>query len=78
MTIDGFGFVMDLLTTYIHDSELQAITAPPPISTIHKPFPACYVFTSHSLATVPNGGDLQLHELRYYLHSYPYRTQLTV
>jgi hypothetical protein len=27
---------MDLLTTYAHDSELQAITAPPLISTIHK------------------------------------------
>jgi hypothetical protein len=27
---------MDLLTTYTHDSELQAITAPPLISTIHK------------------------------------------
>jgi hypothetical protein len=27
---------MDLLTTYTYDSELQAITAPPLISTIHK------------------------------------------
>jgi hypothetical protein len=27
---------MDLLTTYTHDLELQAITAPPLISTIHQ------------------------------------------
>jgi hypothetical protein len=27
---------MNLLTTYTHDSELQAIAAPPLISTIHK------------------------------------------
>jgi hypothetical protein len=32
----GFGFVSDLLTTYTHNSELEAITAPPLISTIHK------------------------------------------
>jgi hypothetical protein len=54
---------MDLLATYTHDSELQAITAPPLISTIHKspqhPLslfqPA--VFTSRSLATASNSGD---------------------
>jgi hypothetical protein len=28
---------MDLLTSYTYESELQAITAPPLISTIHKP-----------------------------------------
>jgi hypothetical protein len=27
---------MDLLTTYTHDPELQAITAPPLMSTVHK------------------------------------------
>jgi hypothetical protein len=55
---------MNLLTTYTHDSELQTITAPPLISTIHKspqhPLslfqPA--VFTSRSLATASNSGDL--------------------
>jgi hypothetical protein len=31
----GLGWILDLLTTYIHDTELQAITAPPLI-TIHK------------------------------------------
>jgi hypothetical protein len=52
-----------LTTTYTHDSELQAITDPPRISTIHKSkhllsiFPACCVFTSHSLATASNSGD---------------------
>jgi hypothetical protein len=30
------NWILDLLTTYTHDSELQAITAPPLISTIHK------------------------------------------
>jgi hypothetical protein len=54
---------MELLTTYTHDSELQVITAPPLISTIHRsphqPLglfqPA--VFTSRSLATASNSGD---------------------
>jgi hypothetical protein len=32
----GFGLVNDLLPTYTHDLELQAIKAPPLISTIHK------------------------------------------
>jgi hypothetical protein len=36
-TIDGvFDWILDLLTTYTHDSELQTITEPSPISTIHK------------------------------------------
>jgi hypothetical protein len=30
------GFGLDLLATYTHDWELEAITAPPLISTIHK------------------------------------------
>jgi hypothetical protein len=33
VAIDG---VLDLLTTYIHDSELQAITAPSLVSTFYK------------------------------------------
>jgi hypothetical protein len=55
---------MDLLTTYTQNSELKAITAPPLISTVHKspqhptkPFPACCVFTSHSLTTASNSGN---------------------
>jgi hypothetical protein len=54
---------MDLLTIYTHYSEVQIITAPPLISTIHKspqhPLslfkPA--VFTSRSLVTASNSGD---------------------
>jgi hypothetical protein len=53
---------MDLLTTYTPDSLVQAITALPPISTIHKssqhplsPLPAC-VYTIRSLATASNSG----------------------
>jgi hypothetical protein len=55
---------MDLLTTYTHPSELQVIIALFLISTIFqittapaKPFPACYVFTSRSLATASNCAD---------------------
>jgi hypothetical protein len=55
---------MDLSTTYTHDSELQAITAPPLLSTIYKSpqhllslFPGCCVFISRSLATASNNGD---------------------
>jgi hypothetical protein len=55
---------MNLLTTYRHDSELQAITAPPLNSTIHKSpqhplrfFPACCVFASRSLTTASNSGE---------------------
>jgi hypothetical protein len=54
---------MDLLTTYTHNSELQAITAPPLISTIHKtpqhpaePF-SRLLFTNRCLATNYNSGD---------------------
>jgi hypothetical protein len=54
---------LDLLTTYTQDSKLQAITAPPLISTIHKSqhlltlFTDCCVFISHSLAMADNSGD---------------------
>jgi hypothetical protein len=57
-------WILDLLTTYIHHSELQVITAPLLIYTIHRSplhplshFPACCVFSSRSLATVSNSGD---------------------
>jgi hypothetical protein len=60
----GVDWILDLLTTYIYDSELQAVTAPPLISTIHKspqhplsPFPDCCVLTSRSLETASNIGD---------------------
>jgi hypothetical protein len=48
------------------NSGLQSITTPPPISTIHKSpqhklrFPACSVYTSRSLITTSDSGDLQL------------------
>jgi hypothetical protein len=49
--------ILDLLTTYTHDSELQAITAPQLIIRApSKPVPACGVFTSRSLVTVSNSG----------------------
>jgi hypothetical protein len=54
---------MNLLTTYTHDSDVQTITAPPLISTIHK-LPQTQlsvfqpaVFISHSLATASASGD---------------------
>jgi hypothetical protein len=59
----GFGLVKGLLTIYTHDSELQAITAPPLIATIHKSpqHPISHfqpaVFTSRSLATAYNSRD---------------------
>jgi hypothetical protein len=54
---------MDLLTTYTHDSEVQAITAPPPTSTVRKspqhPLSIFQrdVFTSRSLVTASNSED---------------------
>jgi hypothetical protein len=65
MTVDGaLDWILDLLIIYTHDSELQAITAPPLISTIHKSpqqplnlFRPARVFTSRFLATASNGGD---------------------
>jgi hypothetical protein len=60
----GLDWWMDLLTTYTYDSELQAITAPPLISTIHKSsqhplshFLACCVLISRSLAAAATSGD---------------------
>jgi hypothetical protein len=58
----GFDCWMDVLTTYTHDSELQALTVPPLFSTIHKSpqhplslSPACCAI-SRSLVTASNGG----------------------
>jgi hypothetical protein len=37
VNIDGpSDWILDLLTTYTHDSQIQVITSPPLISTIHK------------------------------------------
>jgi hypothetical protein len=53
----GLDWWLDLLTTYTHDSELQAITTPPLITTAHaKPFPACFIFFGPSLTTASNSG----------------------
>jgi hypothetical protein len=64
-TDGGFDWCLYLFTTWTpQDSELQVITAPPLLSTIHKSpqhplrnVPACCVFVSHSLATASNSGD---------------------
>jgi hypothetical protein len=54
---------MDLLTTYTHHWELQAITTISFFSTLRitkapaKTFPACCVFTSRFLVTASNNGD---------------------
>jgi hypothetical protein len=60
----GLDCCIDLLTTYTHGSELQAVTAPPLISAVHRSpqhllrlSPACCVFISRSLATASNSGD---------------------
>jgi hypothetical protein len=56
-------WILDLLTTYTHHSELQVITAlllisMSQITTAHaKSFPACCVFTDYSLAVALNSGD---------------------
>jgi hypothetical protein len=52
----GLGLRLDLLTIYTHELELQAITTPPLLSTIHKspqhPLSIFQpVFTNRSLAT---------------------------
>jgi hypothetical protein len=49
---------MDLLTTYTHDLELQALTTLSLNSAAHdKPFSAGCVFTSRSLVTASNSED---------------------
>jgi hypothetical protein len=60
----GLDWWIDLLTTYTHHSELQAVTTPPLISTIHKSpqhplslFPASCVITSRFLATASDSED---------------------
>jgi hypothetical protein len=60
----GMDWILDLLTTWTHHSELQLITAPSLISTLSKSqqnplslFPACYIFNSRPLTTATNSGD---------------------
>jgi hypothetical protein len=60
----GVDWWMALLTTYVHRSELQVITAPLLISTLYKSpqqqlshFPACSVFNSRSPAMHSSNGD---------------------
>jgi hypothetical protein len=58
----GTDWILDLLITYTHNSELQVITASLLISTLYKSLhakfsPACNVFNSPSLATASNSGD---------------------
>jgi hypothetical protein len=53
---------MDLLITYAHDSELQAIITLSLITTLYKSLhakssPVCSVFTSRYLVTNLNNGD---------------------
>jgi hypothetical protein len=47
----GLDWRMNLLTTYTHDSELQAITAPPLISTIHKSPQHPFTFSQLSVSS---------------------------
>jgi hypothetical protein len=80
----GKNWLMDLLTTYTHDSELQAITAPSLISTLYKspqhtlslfqPAVSSLAVPWQRILTVE---ILQLHALRSSLHSLPRRTQLS-
>jgi hypothetical protein len=53
---------MDLLINCIHHSELQVVTTPVLISTIHRSLqyllsPACCLFNSRSLVTASNSSD---------------------
>jgi hypothetical protein len=74
VTIDGgLDWILYLLTTLQHHSEVHVITAPSLISTIYRslqrtPFPACCVFTSRSLATTSNSGDSSASALKFSLN----------
>jgi hypothetical protein len=86
VTVDGAWIGEWIYWPLTHASEVQVLTAPPLISTVHKlsqhplsPFPACFVFTRRSLTAASDMEILQLHALRSSLHSLPCRTatQLT-
>jgi hypothetical protein len=84
VTLDGvLNWILDLLITYIHDSELKAITA---TANLHKPFSACCGFTSRPLLTASNSGDSSASVLKpslngcslptaSFLRILPYRTE---
>jgi hypothetical protein len=80
---EALDWRINLLTTYTHNSELQATTAPPLISTIHKsPQHSLRLFQpAVSLPAVPwqrflTMEILQLHALKSFLHRLPYETDL--
>jgi hypothetical protein len=83
LTINGVWIGDSIYWRLIHDSELQVITAPPLISTIHKspeqplslfqPAVSSPAVLWQLLLTVE---IFQLHALRSSLHSLPCRTQL--
>jgi hypothetical protein len=79
----GLDWWTDLSTTYTHHSELKAITAPPLISTIHEPPQRPLSFFQLAVCSPAVSWQrrltvviLQLHALRFYLHSLPCTTQL--
>jgi hypothetical protein len=74
---------MDLLTVYKHHSELEAITTPPLISTIHKspqhplsPFQPDVSSPGVPWQRLLTVEILHFHALRFYLHSLPWKTQV--
>jgi hypothetical protein len=78
------GWIWDLLNTCAHNSEVEAITAPPLISTIHKsPQQPLNLFNpAVSLSAVPcqrllTVDILQLHALKSYIHRLRSRTEPT-
>jgi hypothetical protein len=77
----GLDQWLHLLTTYTHNSKLLAITAPPLISTNHSTYQTFLqpgVFSSAiPWQWLKTGEILQLHALKFYLHSLPCRTQLS-
>jgi hypothetical protein len=74
-------WILNLLATYTHGLELQAITAPLPISTIHKPpqHPLSLLQPARPSPTVLwqrllTVEILQLHVLKSSFHKLPYGT----
>jgi hypothetical protein len=70
---------MDLLTTYIHHSELQVITTPSLIPTFHKSlhansYPAYNVFNSRFLVMDANSGDSSASRIQVFPSRFQYRT----
>jgi hypothetical protein len=84
VTVDGVWVdEWILLTTYTHDSELQAIIAPPLISTTHKSSQHPLSLFQHAVSSPAVPWQrlliveiLQLRSLMFSLHILPYRTDL--